>query len=96
MRLIGWFCVLGSAVSAGLGILIARENRRAYSVLCGRGRVWACLQDSTGAAWAGLLIGIGLLAFGILILAIRRPRRPRRGRNAYDPDHEQMRLIRRI
>jgi len=31
MRLIGWLRVLGSAVSVGLGILIARENRRAQA-----------------------------------------------------------------
>jgi hypothetical protein len=42
----------------------------------------------------GAIIAIGLLAFGILILAIRRPGRQRC--DAYDRDDEQMQRIRRI
>ena len=94
MRLIGWLCVVSSPLSLTIGILFSRENRRVYDVLCGQGRLWACAKDATGPAITGALIALGLLVFGILILAIRRPQRRRR-RNAYDPDDEQMRRIRR-
>jgi hypothetical protein len=79
-----------------IGILFSRENRRAYDVLCGRGRLWACAKDATGPAITSVLIALGLIVFGILILAIRRPRRRRRRRDDYDPDDEQMQRIRRI
>ena len=95
MRLIGWLCVVGAGLSMILGVLIGRENMRVYRELCARGRFWACSQDGMPAFTTGAIIAIGLLAFGILILAIRR-RPARRRRDAYDPDDEQMQRIRRI
>jgi len=94
MRLIGWLCVIGSGLSLVAGILVARDNMRVYRELCARGRLWACGRDGMPAFTTGAIIAVGLLAFGILILAIRRPRARRS--DAYDPDDEQMRRIRRL
>ena len=71
MRALGWLCVILAPVIFTLGNLIARESTRAYE-LCRRGHEAACLQDGATAAWTGLAISLGLLAFGILVLVTRR------------------------
>ena len=93
MRVIGWLCVIGSGLALVAGILVGRDNLRVYRELCRRGQVWACGMDGMPAFTTGAVMALALLAFGILVLAIR-PRRRRR--DAYDPDDEQMRRIRRI
>jgi hypothetical protein len=85
MRLLGWLCVIVSPLVMTLGVLFVREDNRVYNTLCGQGRIWACGKAGEPLPW--LLVAVGLLAYGILILAIRPPQARRS--NDDDPDDEQ-------
>jgi hypothetical protein len=91
MRALGWVFVALAPVALVLGGLIGRENMRVYAELCRRGWVQACRQDGMPAVWMGLSIAVGLFAFGVIILAIRRPRKRRRRRQGRGGDDDTMR-----
>jgi hypothetical protein len=88
MRLIGWLCVIAAPLAMTLGVLAAQTNNRVYGELCGQGRIWACGIAGAEAARMWLMVAVGLLAYGILILAIRPPQ-PRRPNEPDDPYDEQ-------
>jgi hypothetical protein len=72
IRMIGW-CSIGLAPLVPAASMVDLEaEREALLRLCQSGWAWACLRpDASGAApW---LAAAGLLGFGILLLAIRRP-----------------------
>jgi len=94
MRLIGWLCVIAAPLAMTLSVLLARVNNRVYGELCGQGRIWACALGGAEAARMWLMVAVGLLAYGILILAIRPPQH-RRAHESDDPYDEQTQRFRR-
>ena len=94
MRLIGWLCVIAAPLAMTLGVLVAPMNTRVSGELCGQGRIWACGIAGAEAARMWLMVAVGLLAYGILILAIRPPQ-PRRSNEPDDPHEEQTQRVRR-
>jgi len=94
MRLIGWLCVIAAPLAMTLSVLLARVNNRVYGELCGQGRIWACAICGAEAARMWLMVAVGLLAYGILILAIR-PTQHRRSNESDDPYDEQTQRFRR-
>ena len=93
MRLIGWLCVIAAPLAMTLGVLVAQMNTRVYGELCGQGRIWACGIAGAEAARTWLMVAVGLLAYGILILAIRPPqhRRPSESDDPYDEQPQRFR-----
>ena len=94
MRLIGWLCVIAAPLAMTLSVLLARVNNRVYGELCGQGRIWACAIGGAEAARMWLMVAVGLLTYGILILAIRPPQH-RRSNESDDPYDEQTQRFRR-
>jgi hypothetical protein len=94
MRLIGWLCVAAAPLAMTLSVLLARVNNRVYGELCGQGRIWACAIGGAEAARMWLMVAVGLLAYGILILAIRPPQH-RRSPESDDPYDEHTQRFRR-
>jgi len=93
MRLIGWLCVIAAPLAMTLSVLLARVNNRVYGELCGQGRIWACALGGAAAARMWLMVAVGLLAYGILILAIRPPQH-RRAHESDDPYDEHTQRFR--
>ena len=81
-------------VAMTLGVLVAQMNTRVYGELCGQGRIWACGIAGVEATRMWLMVAVGLLAYGILILAIRPPQH-RRPNESDDLDDEQTQRFRR-
>ena len=74
MRAFGWLCVIVAVLVFFGGIMAGRANHQAYVSLCSQGRTWACLKDGTEAFYTGAIAAAIIGAFGVLVLAIRRPR----------------------
>lgn len=71
MREFGWCCVIVAVLIFAGTILYAREMNRVYGALCSQGQFRVCGRSAeTGT---GFLAAAVVGAFGVLILAIRRP-----------------------
>jgi len=71
MREFGWCCVVVAVLIFAGTLLYGRETNRAYGSLCRKGQIWACARRAEFGP--GFLAGAIVGAFGVLILAIRRP-----------------------
>jgi hypothetical protein len=78
VRVLGWvLVVVGVLVAAGSPVYVESERDRyeAIAKLSSRPAIWWEKKEAL-TPWPGVALGAGVAAFGVLLLAIRRPTPP--------------------